>query len=210
MTVMFRLQKPKVRGLGRLPGTELYRPTEIYSRASTLPNIKIVRVDAPIYFANAAYIKTRLYNLAGLNDAMNQLRKDKDDTVDESSDEARTETAYAFTNSLAMGVENEEDAAVVRRDELEAVDGRRDLEMGRVSSPASTMANGEVRTAVPESVHYLIVDCSEVCFMDVTGVAFIKKTHTECKNVGVALLLVNTNSKWLLLNNINSCYYVLL
>lgn len=31
MTVMFRLQKPKVRGLGRLPGTDLYKPLDVYT-----------------------------------------------------------------------------------------------------------------------------------------------------------------------------------
>lgn len=36
MTVMFRLQKPKVRRLGRLPESDLYRPFEIYSSVSYL------------------------------------------------------------------------------------------------------------------------------------------------------------------------------
>ena len=31
MTVMFRLQKPKVRGLGRMPGTDLYKPIDVYT-----------------------------------------------------------------------------------------------------------------------------------------------------------------------------------
>lgn len=31
MTVMFRLQKPKVRSMGRLPGTDLYQPVDVYT-----------------------------------------------------------------------------------------------------------------------------------------------------------------------------------
>lgn len=34
MTVMFRLQKPKVRALGRIPGTDLYQPLDSYTAVS--------------------------------------------------------------------------------------------------------------------------------------------------------------------------------
>ncbi|KAJ8429112.1 hypothetical protein Cgig2_023472 [Carnegiea gigantea] len=42
--------------LGRLPGTTIYRNIEQYPEAYTYNGIVIVRVDAPIYFANISYI----------------------------------------------------------------------------------------------------------------------------------------------------------
>lgn len=45
--------------LGRLPGTTVYRNTEQYPEAYTYNGIVIVRIDAPIYFANISYIKDR-------------------------------------------------------------------------------------------------------------------------------------------------------
>lgn len=47
--------------LGRLPGTTVYRNTQQYPEAYTYNGIVIVRIDAPIYFANISYIKDR-YN----------------------------------------------------------------------------------------------------------------------------------------------------
>jgi len=45
--------------LGRLPGTTIYRNIQQYPEAHTYNGIVIVRVDAPIYFANTSYIKDR-------------------------------------------------------------------------------------------------------------------------------------------------------
>ncbi|MCI06678.1 sulfate/bicarbonate/oxalate exchanger and transporter sat-1, partial [Trifolium medium] len=46
--------------LGRLPGTTVYRNVKQYPEAYTYNGIVIVRIDAPIYFANISYIKDRL------------------------------------------------------------------------------------------------------------------------------------------------------
>ncbi|KAJ4871859.1 putative sulfate transporter 4.2 [Raphanus sativus] len=46
--------------LGRLPGTTVYRNMKQYPEAYTYNGIVIVRIDAPIYFANISYIKDRL------------------------------------------------------------------------------------------------------------------------------------------------------
>lgn len=45
--------------LGRLPGTTVYRNVKQYPEAYTYNGIVIVRIDAPIYFANASFIKDR-------------------------------------------------------------------------------------------------------------------------------------------------------
>uniref|UniRef100_A0A8I6XHD0 STAS domain-containing protein n=1 Tax=Hordeum vulgare subsp. vulgare TaxID=112509 RepID=A0A8I6XHD0_HORVV len=51
---------PSAAVLGRLPGTTVYRNTLQYPEAYTYNGIVVVRVDAPIYFANISYIKDRL------------------------------------------------------------------------------------------------------------------------------------------------------
>jgi len=45
--------------LGRLPGTTIYRNIQQYPEAYAYNGIVIVRIDAPIYFANISYIKDR-------------------------------------------------------------------------------------------------------------------------------------------------------
>ncbi|KAG8645121.1 hypothetical protein MANES_10G037500v8 [Manihot esculenta] len=51
---------PHTAVLGRLPGTTVYRNIQQYPEAYTYNGIVMVRIDAPIYFANISYIKDRL------------------------------------------------------------------------------------------------------------------------------------------------------
>ncbi|XP_039036098.1 probable sulfate transporter 4.2 [Hibiscus syriacus] len=58
--VIHESANPHIAVLGRLPGTTVYRNIEQYPEAYTYNGIVIVRIDAPIYFANISYIKDRL------------------------------------------------------------------------------------------------------------------------------------------------------
>ncbi|XP_031254266.1 sulfate transporter 4.1, chloroplastic-like isoform X2 [Pistacia vera] len=58
--VIHESANPHIAVLGRLPGTTVYRNIQQYPEAYTYHGIVIVRVDAPIYFANTSYIKDRL------------------------------------------------------------------------------------------------------------------------------------------------------
>ncbi|XP_073159518.1 sulfate transporter 4.1, chloroplastic-like isoform X2 [Henckelia pumila] len=65
--VIHESANPHIAILGRLPGTTVYRNTQQYPEAYTYNGIVIVRIDAPIYFANISYIKDRLreYEIEG-------------------------------------------------------------------------------------------------------------------------------------------------
>ncbi|KAJ1435503.1 STAS domain [Sesbania bispinosa] len=58
--VIHESANPHVAVLGRLPGTTVYRNVKQYPEAYTYNGIVIVRIDAPIYFANTSFIKDRL------------------------------------------------------------------------------------------------------------------------------------------------------
>ncbi|KAG6763634.1 hypothetical protein POTOM_031064 [Populus tomentosa] len=58
--VIHESANPHIAVLGRLPGTTVYRNIEQYPEAYTYNGIVIVRIDAPIYFANISFIKDRL------------------------------------------------------------------------------------------------------------------------------------------------------
>uniref|UniRef100_M4CPR7 STAS domain-containing protein n=1 Tax=Brassica campestris TaxID=3711 RepID=M4CPR7_BRACM len=58
--VIHESANPHIAVLGRLPGTTVYRNVKQYPEAYTYNGIVIVRIDAPIYFANISYIKDRL------------------------------------------------------------------------------------------------------------------------------------------------------
>nr|XP_043616940.1 sulfate transporter 4.1, chloroplastic-like [Erigeron canadensis] len=58
--VIHESANPHIAVLGRLPGTTVYRNIQQYPEAYTYNGLVIVRIDAPIYFANTSYIKDRL------------------------------------------------------------------------------------------------------------------------------------------------------
>ncbi|CAN6162553.1 unnamed protein product [Urochloa humidicola] len=58
--VIHESANPHIAVLGRLPGTTVYRNMLQYPEAYTYNGIVVVRIDAPIYFANISYIKDRL------------------------------------------------------------------------------------------------------------------------------------------------------
>jgi len=58
--VIHESANPHIAVLARLPGTTIYRNILQYPEAYTYNGIVVVRIDAPIYFANISYIKDRL------------------------------------------------------------------------------------------------------------------------------------------------------
>ncbi|KAH9290443.1 hypothetical protein KI387_034560 [Taxus chinensis] len=57
--VLMHVMRPHTAVLGNIPGTAMYRSTEQYQDAIKVPGILILRIDSPIYFANANYLKDR-------------------------------------------------------------------------------------------------------------------------------------------------------
>lgn len=51
---------PHIAVLGRLPGTTVFRNLQQYPDAITTQGLVVVRIDAPIYFANVPFIKDKL------------------------------------------------------------------------------------------------------------------------------------------------------
>jgi MFS superfamily sulfate permease-like transporter len=60
LIVLWESAYPHTAELGRLPGTTLYRNIEQYSEAERYDGLVIVRVDAPIYFANANNVRDKI------------------------------------------------------------------------------------------------------------------------------------------------------
>ena len=58
--VIYESAYPHMAVLGKLPGTQIYRNIKQYSDAEQAPGIIVLRIDAPIYFANSMYVKDKL------------------------------------------------------------------------------------------------------------------------------------------------------
>lgn len=60
---VLRTTRPHTAVLGRLPGTEVYRNVRRFPDAEPVPGLVLVRLDAQLYFANAAFLKETVRRL---------------------------------------------------------------------------------------------------------------------------------------------------
>ncbi|PNH07849.1 Proton/sulfate cotransporter 2 [Tetrabaena socialis] len=60
LVVVYESAFPHTAMLGRIPGSGVYRNVKQYPQAALTPGVMVCRIDAPIYFANVQWIKTRL------------------------------------------------------------------------------------------------------------------------------------------------------
>ncbi|XP_059318044.1 sulfate transporter 3.1-like [Lycium ferocissimum] len=60
LRILLFVARPKTFVLGKIPNSTTYRSTEQYSAASSVPGVLIIHIDAPIYFANASYLRERI------------------------------------------------------------------------------------------------------------------------------------------------------
>ncbi|XP_055811913.1 sulfate transporter 3.1-like [Solanum dulcamara] len=60
LRILLFVARPKTFVLGKIPNSMTYRNTEQYSKASSVPGVLIIHIDAPIYFANASYLRERI------------------------------------------------------------------------------------------------------------------------------------------------------
>ncbi|CAN6478091.1 unnamed protein product [Victoria cruziana] len=58
--IIFHVMRPHTALLGNIPGTSLYRNTELYPEAIAVPGILITTIDSAIYFSNSNYVKERI------------------------------------------------------------------------------------------------------------------------------------------------------
>ncbi|KAK4357137.1 hypothetical protein RND71_022747 [Anisodus tanguticus] len=72
LRVLLFVARPKTNVLGKIPNSMTYRSTEQYSVASSVQGVLIIHIDAPIYFANASYLRESA-NINPLNAAVGNI-----------------------------------------------------------------------------------------------------------------------------------------
>jgi SulP family sulfate permease len=99
IVMLQKTSRPHVAVLGRLPGTHAFRNVERSPAAVTTPGVLVVRVDAPLYFANAEYLKEKLERVAAEREEDLQVMvfdMSSVNDIDSSADRALHELADDF------------------------------------------------------------------------------------------------------------------
>ncbi|GMI69977.1 sulfate transporter 3;1 [Hibiscus trionum] len=60
LRIILFVARPRTIVLGNIPNSGIYRSMEQYPIANNVPGILILQIDAPVYFANASYLRERI------------------------------------------------------------------------------------------------------------------------------------------------------
>jgi len=60
--VIYKASRPHIAVLGKVPNTNYFRNVKRFKDVETRPDVLIVRIDGPLYFANVEYVKNNLDN----------------------------------------------------------------------------------------------------------------------------------------------------
>ncbi|KAJ1687345.1 hypothetical protein LUZ63_018735 [Rhynchospora breviuscula] len=72
LRVLLFIARPRTTVLGNIPNSMVYRRVDQYPIAQSIPGIFILHIDAPIYFANASYLRERISR--GIDDEEDVLK----------------------------------------------------------------------------------------------------------------------------------------
>lgn len=60
LRMLMSVARPRTFLLGNIPNSMIYRSIDQYPIANTVPGVLILQIDAPVYFANANYLRERI------------------------------------------------------------------------------------------------------------------------------------------------------
>lgn len=101
---LFRSSRPHIAELGRVPGTDVFRNLARYAGLITDPRVAVLRVDAPLYFANAQLLEDALLDLAERRPELRALVLDASSIGDIDADGAHA-LALVHERLAGRGVE---------------------------------------------------------------------------------------------------------
>uniref|UniRef100_A0A8C7EWJ2 Solute carrier family 26 member 5 n=1 Tax=Neovison vison TaxID=452646 RepID=A0A8C7EWJ2_NEOVI len=187
LTVIYRTQSPSYKVLGQLPDTDVYIDIDAYEEVKEIPGIKIFQINAPIYYANSDLYSSALKRKTGVNPALIMG--------------ARRKAMKKYAKEV--GNANVANATVVKVQDAE-VDGedatKPEEENDEVKYPPIVIKNTfpeELQRFMPpgENIHTVILDFTQVNFIDSVGVKTLAGIVKEYGDVGIYVYLAGCSAQ---------------
>ncbi|MEJ1272528.1 solute carrier family 26 member 5 [Cricetulus griseus] len=201
LTVIYRTQSPSYKVLGQLPDTDVYIDIDAYEEVKEIPGIKIFQINAPIYYANSDLYSNALKRKTGVNPAliMGARRKAMRKYAKEVGNaNVANATVVKVVNELVISLfllicmscifpspwDAEIDGEDVKKPEEE------DEEVKYPPIVIKTTFPEEMQRFMPqENVHTVILDFTQVNFIDSVGVKTLAGIVKEYGDVGIYVYL---------------------
>ncbi|XP_054581987.1 prestin isoform X2 [Eptesicus fuscus] len=196
MTVIYRTQSPSYKVLGQLPDTDVYIDIDAYEEVKEIPGIKIFQINAPIYYANSDLYSSALKRKTGVNPALIMG--------------ARRKAMKKYAKEV--GNANMANATIIKADgEVDGEDATKpEEEDDEVKFPPVV-----IKTTIPEelqrfmppgdNVHTVILDFTQVNFIDSVGVKTLSGIVKEYGDVGIYVYLAGCSVQ--VVNDLTSNYF---
>lgn len=206
-SVVFRTQRPKASLLASIPATELYADNKDYRLITELSGIKIFHFSAPLYYANIEHFLEKLA-LVGASDTIAQrkvlrrnsrrvsafgivdttrtsgkgsrrtsgaaARVSRANSRTDGSDGQRSDTAQGHSGTGRSSLSHSGEATQIIYPDTESLTFRR--ESSTDSSP-------------PCKLQALIIDCSEMVYVDAMGLETLRSVMKDYSIAGVRVYL---------------------
>ncbi|XP_043823103.1 prestin [Dromiciops gliroides] len=185
MTVIYRTQSPTYTVLGQLPDTDVYIDIDAYEEVREHAGIKIFQINAPIYYANSDLYNNALRRKTGVNPALIMAARRK----------------VLKKHAKELGTKGKPKSSVVKVDADAEAGGEEDTKQEeQIEENAKPMTlDSLVQKTFPEelerflppgpNVHTMILDFSQVNFIDSVGVKTVSGILKEYGDVGIYVYL---------------------
>lgn len=124
LRVLLFVARPRTLVLGNIPNSKIYRNVDQYPNTNNVPGVLILEIDAPIYFANASYLRERISRWI-------------DDEEDKLKSSGETNLQYVILDMSAVG--NIDTSGISMLDEVEKITERRGLKLVLANPGAEVM-----------------------------------------------------------------------
>ncbi|XP_019428619.1 PREDICTED: sulfate transporter 3.1-like [Lupinus angustifolius] len=124
LRILLFIARPRTFVLGNIPNSVIYRNVEQYPNANHVPGILILKIDAPIYFANASYLRERITRWI-------------DEEEDRIKATGETSLQYVIMDMTAVG--NIDTSGISMLEEVKKIADRRELQLVLVNPGSEVM-----------------------------------------------------------------------
>ncbi|KAL2556789.1 Sulfate transporter 3.1 [Forsythia ovata] len=124
LRVLLFVARPRTLVLGNIPGSKIYRSVDQYPNTNKVPGVLVLEIDAPIYFANASYLRERISRWI-------------DDEEDKLKSSGETSLQYVILDMSAVG--NIDTSGISMLEEVKKILDRRELKFGLANPGAEVM-----------------------------------------------------------------------
>ncbi|XP_064145958.1 prestin isoform X3 [Loxodonta africana] len=191
LTVIYRTQSPSYKVLGQLPDTDVYIDIDAYEEVKEIPGIKIFQINAPIYYANSDLYSNALKRKTGVNPAliMSVRRKAMRKYAKEVGNANMANATVVKVVSSLLGAE------------VDGEDGTKpEEENNEMKYPPIVIKSTfpeELQRFMPpgDNVHTVILDFTQVNFIDSVGVKTLAGIVKEYGDVGIYVYLAGCSAQ---------------